>query len=105
SKLNQLNNITEGYTYDSLSQLAQVTQGASTTESYSYDAVGNRLSSLGVSSYSYNSANQLTSTSSATRTYDYNANTISKTDSSGTTNYAWDYENRLSQVTLPGVGG
>ena len=33
---------------------SQVTQGASTTESYSYDAVGNRLSSSGVPTYSYN---------------------------------------------------
>ena len=45
SKTNYLNNITEGYTYDPIYQLTQVTQGASTTESYSYDAVGNRLRS------------------------------------------------------------
>lgn len=35
----------------------------------------------------------------------YNGNTTSKTDSSGTTNYTWDYENRLKQVTLPNSGG
>jgi YD repeat-containing protein len=50
SKTNYLNNITENYTYDPLYQLTQVTQGATTTESYSYDPVGNRLSSLGMSS-------------------------------------------------------
>ena len=64
SKTNHLNNITEGYTYDPIYQLTQVTQGASTTESYSYDAVGNRLSSLGVNPYSYNASNQLTATPS-----------------------------------------
>src|SRR5437762_2961719 len=36
---------------------------------------------------------------------DYNGNTLTKTDSTGTTQYAWDFENRLSSVTLPGSGG
>jgi YD repeat-containing protein len=36
---------------------------------------------------------------------DYNGNTTSKTDSTGTTNYTWDFENRLTSVTLPGSGG
>jgi YD repeat-containing protein len=48
AKTNYLNNITEHYTYDPIYQLTQVAQGTTTTESYSYDAVGNRLSSLGV---------------------------------------------------------
>jgi RHS repeat-associated protein len=38
-------------------------------------------------------------------TYDYNGNTQSKTDSMGTTSYTWDFENRLTSVTLPGTGG
>src|SRR5258707_3445071 len=54
TKGNSLNSVTEQYTYDPLYQLTQVTQGATTTENYSYDAVGNRLSSLGMSTYSYN---------------------------------------------------
>lgn len=37
--------------------------------------------------------------------YDNNGNTLTKTDSTGTTNYAWDFENRLTGVTLPGSGG
>src|SRR2546425_2413280 len=28
-----------------------------------------------------------------------------KTDSTGTTTYAWDFENRLTSVTLPASGG
>ena len=36
---------------------------------------------------------------------DANGNTTSKTDSSGTTTYSWDFENRLTSVTLPGSGG
>jgi len=42
------------YGYDAIYELQQVTQSNVTTESYSYDAVGNRLSSLGMSPYSYN---------------------------------------------------
>src|SRR5271169_838018 len=37
--------------------------------------------------------------------FDANGNTTSKTDSTGTTTYTWDFENRLSSVTLPGSGG
>ena len=95
SKTDLQANVTSNYGYDNIYQLLQVTRGAGTTESYSYDAVGNRLSSLGVSPYSYNSSNELTSTPSLTYTYDYNGNMLTKTDSTGTTSYAWDYENRL----------
>ncbi|HXE91368.1 MAG TPA: RHS repeat-associated core domain-containing protein [Terriglobales bacterium] len=102
SKLNHLNGITETYSYDPIYQLTQVIQdGTTTTEAYTYDKAGNRLSSLGVPSYTYNNANQLTATSNATYTYDNNGNTLTKTDASGTTQYAWDYENRLVSVTLP----
>src|SRR6202049_5163243 len=37
--------------------------------------------------------------------YDSNGNTSSKADSTGTTQYFWDFENRLTSVTLPGTGG
>src|SRR5215472_16389606 len=105
AKTNKLNNISEPYTYDTIYQLKQVTQGATTTESYTYDAVGNRLTSLGVPSYTYNSSNELTSTSAATYTYDSNGNTLSKTISGNTTQYTWDFENRLTSIVLPGSGG
>ncbi len=105
TKNNYLNGITENYGYDNIYQLLQVTQGATTTESYTYDRVGNRLSSLGMSPYNYNTSNQLTSTPAATYTYDNNGNTLTKVDANGTTTYTWDYENRLKQVTLPGTGG
>jgi RHS repeat-associated protein len=105
AKTDQATSVTSNYTYDALYQLTQVMQGGNTTESYSYDPVGNRLSSLGVSPYAYDPSNELTSTSSMTYSYDDNGNTVSKTDSSGTTQYAWDYENRLTSVTLPGSGG
>jgi RHS repeat-associated protein len=36
---------------------------------------------------------------------DSNGNTATKVDSTGTTQYFWDFENRLKSVTLPGSGG
>jgi RHS repeat-associated protein len=38
-------------------------------------------------------------------TDDSNGNTATKVDSTGTTTYAWDFENRLTSVTPPGSGG
>ena len=105
SKQNLLSGVTDNYTYDLIYQLTQTVQGATTTENYSYDAVGNRLSSLGLSPYQYNSSNQLTSVPSTTFAYDNNGNTLTKTDSNGVTGYSWDYENRLTSVTLPASGG
>jgi RHS repeat-associated protein len=91
------------YTYDNIYQLLTAMQGSTTLESYTYDLVGNRLSSLGVSPYNYNSSNQLTSIAGGgTYGYDNNGSLTSKPD--GTT-YAWDYENRLTKVTLAGTGG
>ena len=53
-------------------------------------------------SYQYNASNELTSSSLGSYSYDNNGNTLS--DASGKS-YAWDFENRLKQVTLPGQGG
>jgi RHS repeat-associated protein len=97
--------VATSYGYDNIYQLLSATQGATATESYTYDPVGNRTASLGVSSYTTNSSNELTAMTGATFTYDNNGNTTSKTDSTATTNYTWDFENRLTQVTLPGSGG
>jgi RHS repeat-associated protein len=94
--------------YDPIYQLTQVAQQSTppvTTETYSYDSVGNRLSSLGVSAYAYNSSNELTSKPGVSYSYDANGNLTGKADSTGTTTYGWDFENRLTSVTLPGTGG
>jgi len=68
AKQDYLAGVTSNYTYDKIYELLQVTQGANTTESYSFDPVGNRLSSLGVASYSYNNSNELTSSLSCPHT-------------------------------------
>ena len=98
--------VTSNYTYDNIYQLTQAVVGGNLAESYSFDAVGNRLTSIApATTYTNNDSNELTATSAATYTYDYNGNTTSKTDTNGTTYYTWDYENRLASVTLPGQGG
>jgi RHS repeat-associated protein len=101
SKQNHLAGATDSYSYDPIYQLTQVTRAAATTEFYNYDKVGNRTSSHLSASYATNSSNQLTATTSATYTYDNNGNTLSKTEGTDVTQYTWDYENRLTQVTLP----
>ena len=92
------------YAYDDLYQLITATQDSSTVESYTYDEIGNRLSSIGVSPYVYNTSNELISKPGTAYTYDNNGNLLSKGDAGGTTSYVWDPENRLTSVTLPGSG-
>lgn len=96
------------FTYDSIYELLTAKQGNSTKESYTYDPVGNRLTSSGTS-YTNNSSNELTAVgSNTTYTFDNNGSRLTKVVSGhggGTTTYAWDFENRLTSVTLPGTGG
>jgi len=67
--------------------------------------VGNPLSSLTSVLNQYNSSNELTADASFTYQYDRNGNLTSKSNASGTTTLVWDFENRLSSVTLPNNGG
>jgi RHS repeat-associated protein len=100
SKMNYLDNSSSSYSYDALYQLLSVT--GATTEAYSYDTVGNRLSSIGVPIYNYNASNELTSNSNGSYSYDANGNALS--DAQGR-NYTWDFENRLTQTIVPGTNG
>jgi RHS repeat-associated protein len=102
SRTDKRTNVTLTYGYDNIYQLKSVLQGSTTKESYTYDPVGNRLSSLGVSPYTYNTSNELMSTPSGSYTYDNNGNR--KGDPSGAT-YFWENDNRLSSMVLPGAGG
>lgn len=111
SKLNLLDSSSEMYTYDNAYQLTAVVSTPSggtptTTESYSYDAVGNPTSSLNVNSYLYDNSNRLTSSSDGVSyTYDANGNTLTRVDASGTTTYNWNYQNQLASVVLPAGAG
>ena len=89
------------YTYDPLDRLTGVSNFETPTENYSYDAVGNRTASHRSASYGYQPINKLTSTANATYSYDNNGNLLSKTDSSGTTTFAWNEESQPTQAALP----
>ncbi|MDQ6418735.1 DNRLRE domain-containing protein [Paenibacillus sp. LHD-117] len=94
------------YTYDSLNQLASETDPASTnTFWYTYDERGNRKTKvvkdvsetvLSTTTYSYDSANQLTSVNGQTYSYDNNGNLLDD----GNKLYKWDAEDRLIEVRL-----
>ena len=103
---------TNSFTYDNLYELLQTVKSGSTPttqEQFTYDLVGNRLTALqgGGSSYQVNSSNELTASPGTTYTYDANGNRLTLTNQvagmPSTSNYTWDFENRLSQVT-PGFG-
>jgi len=103
SNISQITDLasTNNYSYDAVDRLAAATHSNQPNENYGYDSVGNRTSSNVSASYDYQPFNRLVSTASATYSYDANGNLISKTNVSGTTQYLWDFENRLKQVTLP----
>ena len=58
-----------------------------------------------MSQYSVDVSNEVSSTPNTIYSCDSNGNMLTKIDSTGTTGYTWDFENRISSVTLPGTGG
>jgi RHS repeat-associated protein len=90
---------TKNFAYDNLDRLTGVT-GAS-TENYGYDFVGNRTTSQLSASYTYQPNNRLTAIANASFVNDSNGNMVSRIDASGTTQYIWDYEDKLRQVIQP----
>ncbi|MBI5182127.1 MAG: RHS repeat protein [Nitrospirae bacterium] len=92
---------TKTYSYDSTNRLTGVMKGVLDDEAYSYDGVGNRLTDIQRRNYTYNNGNELLTQNGTSFTFDANGNMTSKTDSSGTTSYVYDSENRLVQLTTP----
>jgi len=70
-------------------------------ESYTYDKVGNRLSSADYSGWLYDENNRLLSYNGIDFTYDDNGNLIQNDDNGSITTYTYDYENRLIEVQTP----
>jgi RHS repeat-associated protein len=97
------------YTYDDLDRLTDavgpdpVNPLLTLTESYDYDAVGNRISSHLATGQVHDNANRLLEDSGFTYTYDLNGNLASKQDkvTSDLTTYDWDVEDRLIAVHTP----
>ena len=89
---------THSYTLDSLYRLTSVTYPDPTTDTYTYDALGNRLTKNAVS-YTYDNADEMTAVGGVTYTYDANGNQTAR----GTDTFAWDHESRMTQSVVGGV--
>ena len=91
------------YGYDNLYRLLSAThpQPANPAELYTFDPVGNRLSSAQHPSWSYDTNNRLLSFNGTSFAYDNNGNMISMTDQTGTTTHQYDSENRLVGINKP----
>jgi len=88
------------YGYDDLYRLISVDNPDFCDEAFSYDPVGNRLTSAGIAgAWSYNSNNELLSYDGVSYEYDANGNTIQKDDNGAITHYSYDVEDRLIEVT------
>ena len=103
--ITELSGRTTSYTYDAMNQLVEElvtdSSGAVMTTTYTYDAVGNRLTrtdSSGTVNYVYDEDNRLLSAGDTTYTYDADGNETSQTDASSTTYYSYTADGLLSQV-------
>ena len=90
----------ESYTYDDLYRLTGVTYPDATTQAYTYDGVGNRLTKVegSTTGYTYDDADRMTSAGGVTYTYDNNGNQTGR----GTDTFGWDAEDRLVSATVGG---
>lgn len=92
------------FDYDNADRLTSATDAVYGNESYSFDDVGNRLTSHLPSSYGYQSGqfNRLISATTPTQTitysHDANGNTTTKSEGSNFWHYTWDYENRMAEA-------
>jgi RHS repeat-associated protein len=85
------------YTYDPLYRLVDATYSTGEQYTYTYDAVGNRLSYSGpdgTHAYTCDAADRLTSVDGVAYTYDNNGNLLSD----GARTFTYDSANRLTQV-------
>lgn len=90
------------FSYDAVSRLTSAAHPAGQpSETYTYDAAGNRTASHLSSTYSYQPFNRVVAVGSDAYAYDANGNLTSKTDAAGAWQYFWDYENRLVSVWRP----
>ncbi len=87
------------YDYDDLYRLTNVQDPNQSNETYTYDPLGNRLTSAGIyGTWIYNDNNGLKAYDDVTFTQDANGNTIRKMQGLEVTNYIYDIENRQVQV-------
>ncbi len=87
------------YGYDELYRLASVDNPTLDDEGFTYDAVGNRLTSAGVTGdWTYNQNNELGSYDNVSFVYDDNGNMTQKTEGTEVRNFIYNEEDRLVRV-------
>jgi len=87
------------YQYDELYRLTEAINPNAENESYTYDAVGNRLSTAGTAeAWSYNDNNELFGYADVSFEYDDNGNMTKKTVGDQVVNYFYDITDRLVRV-------
>jgi len=88
-----------GYQYDDLYRLTGADYPSDQQdEAFTYDTVGNRLTSVEHADWTYNSNNELVSYDGVTYEYDANGNMVKKTDGGVITRFVYNIENRLVAV-------
>ena len=101
-KTETINDVNHSYVYgyDQQGRLESVTQdGIQTT--YGYDTNGNRTTVNGAAIASYDDQDRLLGYGSNSYSYTPSGELLTKTDSSGTTNYTYDVLGNLLEVKLP----
>ena len=106
AEVNGPSSLTFGYTYDSRGRLTAVSVNGSPSESYVYDANGNRTSFTSGGSTvtgTYDAQDRLLTYGNLSYTYTANGELRTKTDSatSETTTYTYDVRGNLTRVDLP----
>ena len=86
------------YDYDNLYRLAGADNPVQEDEAFTYDPVGNRLTSSGVSDWTYNTNNELTGYDNGSYVYDDNGNMTQKTVDGVVTKFFYNTEDRLIEV-------
>ncbi len=87
------------FSYDALGRITGAAYPQNQAYSYTYDKVDNRLSQAANSTttnYSYNNDNQLTQEGTNAYSYNPNGDITGKTLNSGTQNFTYDFEDRLT---------
>jgi RHS repeat-associated protein len=95
---------TTTFGYDSLYRLNAVTYPNADAQSYTYDAMGNRLTKVhngATTNYTNDDADQMTQAGAAAYTYDANGNQTA----AGADTFSYNGEDRLSGTNLGGIAG
>ncbi len=89
---------THTYAYDALYRLTSVTYPGPSTDTYTYDANGNRLTKNSTN-LTYDAADRLTALGAVSYGYDSNGNLTSR----GSDTFSWDAADRLTSATVSSV--